>query len=74
MEPDRQRLVALVRRICAADFASEQELDDAVTEFAAAVRHPRASGLIYYWTDEFDREPAPDEIVDRALSYRPIAL
>jgi hypothetical protein len=30
--------------------------------------------LIFYWADEFEHQPSPEEIVDRALAYRAIQL
>ena len=71
---DRAALIELVGRIVSGDYASEAEVDRLVGEFGAAVPHPRAAGLIFYWEDEFTEEPSPEQIVDRALSYRPIKL
>ena len=74
LEFERQELIELVRRIQSADFQNEDAHDEAVATFASSVVHPRATGLIYYWQEEFDREPTPAEIVDRALAYKPIEL
>lgn len=71
---DRATLIELVRRIVSGNYASEAEVDRLVGAFEAAVPHPRAAGLIFFWDDEFDEEPTPEQIVDRALSYRPIEL
>lgn len=74
MTADRGRLVALVRRLIDADYATDAELDRDAADFEASVPHPRALGLIYFWEEEFDHEPTPDEIVDRAMRYRGIEL
>lgn len=71
---EREELIGLVFRLMAADFSSEEEEDRALSEFEARVPHPRASDLIYYWHTEFDAAPTAEDIVDRALSYRPIQL
>ena len=73
-EEERAELVLLVERIIAVDFDSEEAVDAALADFESRVPHPRASGLIYHWHLELDHEPTPGEIVDLALSYRPIEL
>ena len=70
----RDDLIALVRRIMAAEGDSQEEADRLVDHFLASVPHPEADGLIFYPDQYFDHEPTPEEIVDRALSYRPIQL
>lgn len=71
---DRDELVQVVQRLIDGDFDSERETDVAVSFFSSSVPHPRAMGLIYYWVDEFDHAPSAEEVVDRALAYRPIEL
>lgn len=71
---DRDELVRVAQRLIAGDFDSESETDEAVSFFSSSVPHPRAMGLIYYWEDEFDHEPSAEEVVDRALAYRPFEL
>lgn len=71
---DRAELVGLVSKIIAADFDTEEEVHAAISLFSRSVPHPEATGLIYYWQDEFCEEPTPEQIVDRALSYRAIEL
>jgi hypothetical protein len=66
----RDYLVQLVTRIMAGDFEDEAEEDRAITEFVSSVPHPRATDLIFHWSADFDEEPTPDEVVDRALTYR----
>ncbi|MBM7789142.1 bacteriocin immunity protein [Tenggerimyces flavus] len=74
MSPERDRLIALVRRLISGDYQSEAEADNDVAAFEAAVPHPNASGLIYYWDEEFDHEPSAEEVVERAVAYRPTEL
>ena len=71
---DRSELIGLVRRIMNDVAPSEEEADRLIALFEESVPHPRASGLIFYPEEEFGREPTPEEVVDRALSYRPIEL
>lgn len=70
----RERLIGLVQRIMDGDYSDGEEVDCLVAEFAAAVLHPDASSLIFWPSDGFDREPTAAQVVDRALSYRPIEL
>jgi hypothetical protein len=71
---ERERLIRLVQRIMDGDYSADEEVDSLVAEFEAAVLHPGASSLIFWPTDEFDHDPSAAEVVDRALSYRPIEL
>lgn len=74
MTADRKDLVELVERLMAGSYSSDEEVDRDAQLFASEVPHPRALGLIYFWEDEFDHEPSPEEVVDRALNYRAIEL
>jgi hypothetical protein len=75
MTGDRIAIIALVQRLMAGDFASEEEADRLVAEFEASVPHPRASDLIYHPKSEgFRHEPSAAEVVDRAFQYRAIEL
>lgn len=71
---DRDALVDLVRRIMEAEGGTQEEADRLIDLFVANVPHPRASDLIFYPNREFGREPTPEEVVDRALSYVPREL
>ena len=71
---ERERLTGLVQQIMDGDYATDEEGERLVAEFQAGVLCPGASGLIFYWQDEFDHEPTAAEVVDRALAYRPIEL
>jgi hypothetical protein len=71
---NRDQLIELVGKIIAVR-GTEKEIDSWVRIFAANVPHPEASGLIF-WSSRYGlgRSPTAEEIVDKALSYRPIQL
>ncbi|MFJ7086366.1 e9imm peptide [Streptomyces griseus] len=71
-ETTRSQAVALVQRIMDGDCASEDELDGWLENLdqALACPHGYVSDLIH-WPPEGELTAA--EVVDRALSYRPIA-
>lgn len=71
---DRASLVELVAQLMGGDFETEGDVNRAAASFEASVPRPGASDLIFYWQDEFDHEPTPEEVVDRALAYRGFAL
>ncbi|MFE4699669.1 e9imm peptide [Streptomyces sp. NPDC056738] len=73
MELSRAEAIALVRRIEDVDYASESEANDLLEKLDRALACPtgHVSGLIF-WPPE--RELSAEEVVDRALAYRPIAL
>ncbi|MEX1653958.1 hypothetical protein ABZ960_12360 [Streptomyces pseudovenezuelae] len=48
----------------------EEEEDRLVDDLKSSVLHPRVTDLIYYNTPKLTAE----EVVDRALAYRPIEL
>lgn len=56
------------------DYEADADVDRDMAEFASGVRHPRPVDLIYHWENEFDHEPSAEEVVERAMSYRPFAL
>jgi hypothetical protein len=64
----REELVALVRKIQAAE-GSEQEMDAWIDELQSRVPHPAVTDLICYG----DHEWSAEDIVERALAYRPIS-
>lgn len=70
---ERDRLIEVVRRIMTGDYADEAEVSALAADVERSVLHPRATGPIFWPGDEFDHDPTPEEMVDRALSYRPIA-
>ncbi|MCC5481241.1 e9imm peptide [Streptomyces barringtoniae] len=69
----RAEAVALVQRIMQADYASNDEVDGWLDRLDRALACPsgHVSGLIF-WPAE--RELSADEVVDQALTYRPITL
>ncbi|WP_438306859.1 e9imm peptide (plasmid) [Streptomyces sp. HUAS TT11] len=73
VEMSRAEASALVQRIMDADYASEEEVDGWLGRLDGALACPsgHVSDLIF-WPPE--RELSAEEVVDLALSYRPIAL
>ncbi|MEU6987346.1 bacteriocin immunity protein [Streptomyces sp. NPDC046324] len=66
----RDELILLVERIMEGE-GSEEEHDALIAELKRNVRHPRVTDLIYY---PENGEPTAEQVVDTALSYRPIEL
>ena len=72
----RAELIALVERIMAVEVGSEAEHDRLIERFEKNVPRPDASDLIF-WPEHATsdaRELSAEEVVDLALSYRPIEL
>ncbi len=65
----REELVRLVEKIIRVE-GTEEEIDAMLDLFGRSVPDPEAERLIY-WSDE---DLTAEEIVDRALSYKPIIL
>ena len=65
----REELINLVNRIVDCE-GSEEEIDEMIEVVKRNVPHPEISDLIY-WNDE---ELTPEQIVDKALEYKPIQL
>ncbi|MFI0899086.1 bacteriocin immunity protein [Streptomyces sp. NPDC020983] len=65
----RDELVEIVRRLLTASEESGYYL----RLLEANVSHPRVSDLIFHPSD-IHQDPSPEQIVDEALKYRPIAL
>lgn len=73
---NRHELIALVERILAGDAPTEEEHDRLIELFEKNVPRPGASDLIF-WPEHAigeSRDLTAEEVVDIALSYRPIAL
>jgi hypothetical protein len=70
----REELVELVRKIRNVE-GNEEEIVAWVNLFENNVPHPEASGLIF-WSSKYglSSNPSPEEIVDKALSYKPLQL
>jgi hypothetical protein len=64
----REQLVELTRKVCTHD-GNEIELDACLELLERSVPHPAVSDLIF-WNDE---SLSPEQIVDRALGYKPPA-
>ena len=65
----REELINLVNRIVECE-GSEEEIDEMIEIVKRNVPHPEISDLIY-WNEE---ELTPEQIVDKALNYKPIEL
>jgi hypothetical protein len=76
MTPSMSRvaLIELVERIMRGDGETTEEADRLVELFLQNVPDPGADDLIFYPLATFGHEPTADEVVDRALSYKPIQL
>ena len=68
----REGLIERVQRIMNGDYSSDEEMKCLVREFESSVLYAGASNLIFWPADEFDHEPTAAQVVDRALSCRPI--
>ena len=65
----REELTNLVNKIVECE-GSEEEIDEMIEIVKRNVPHPEISDLIY-WNEE---ELTPEQIVDKALNYKPIVL
>lgn len=65
---NREELIVLVTRIMKAEIKTEAEDDQLLEEFLDNVIDPEAVNYIFY--DNL----LPEEVVDKALSYKPIRL
>ena len=64
----REELIALVKDIVNVENKTEKEIDKLLEALQQNVPDPEVYDLIYY------NELTPKEIVDKALSYKPINL
>ncbi|WP_405965384.1 e9imm peptide [Streptomyces sp. NBC_00723] len=73
VEMSRAEAIALVQRVMDPGCASDDEVAGWLDRLDRALARPsgHVSDLIF-WPPE--RELSPDEVVDQALAYRPIAL
>jgi hypothetical protein len=67
---DKEELIKLVERLQTADFASDEEGSELLQILERNVIHPAVANLIFWNAPELSAE----EIVKRALSYKPIPL
>lgn len=65
----REELIRMVQQLIDADLPEGEE-DRLVEELKLSVLHPRVTDLIYYNSPKLTAE----EVVDRALAYRPVEL
>lgn len=63
----REELIELVKKIAAVD-GTEEEIGKMVELFEKNVPDPNASNYIFH------TNLSPEEVVDKALAYRPIQL
>jgi hypothetical protein len=70
----RDELIELVKKITAPKN-NEEDILNWLEIFERNVPHPEVSGLIY-WPNDYGLgdSPSAEEIVDKALSYKPIQL
>lgn len=64
----KEELIKLVEKIMKCE-GTEEEIDGMIELLEKNVPHPEVSDLIFW-----DRERTPQEIVELALSYKPIIL
>lgn len=67
---EKQELIKIVKRLQTADFSSEKKGNELLELLEKNVLHPQVSDLIF-WNDT---ELTAEEIVEKALSYKPIPL
>lgn len=65
----KEELVQVVRKIAESE-STEAEIDQWIDVLEQNVPHPEVSDLIFYPEEEMTHE----EIVEKALSYKPIQL
>ena len=71
MAMTRDELIALAKKIRFAEAMTEKEMDEDIELFLRNVPDPRASD--YFFSKKFEGMTL-EEIVDKALSYKPIQL
>lgn len=64
----REQIIELVARLKKADFQSEEETNNAIAKLKNGVIDPKITDYIFF------SEMTPEEIADKALSYKPILL
>jgi hypothetical protein len=67
---EKEELIIIVKRLQTADFLSGKESGELMRLLERNVVHPEVSDLIF-WNDT---ELTAEEIVEMALSYKPIPL
>lgn len=69
MKPSKEGLIELVRKIMDVE-GTEEEIDSMIEVLQRSVPHPEVSNLIFF--NETDL--TPEQVVEQALSYKPIQL
>ena len=64
----REQIIEIVSKLQKCEYSSEQEMDRALAELQNGVLDPDISNYIYW--DEL----TPEEVADKALSYKTIQL
>lgn len=64
----KEQIIELVNKIIDVEHYSEQEIEDMMIELEKGVIDPNISDYIF-WDDL-----TPEEIADKALSYKPICM
>ena len=57
-----------MQKICGGEYSTEEERDAMVELFELSVPDPEAANLIFHHKPEL----TPEEIVEKALSYKPL--
>ncbi|MDO4773077.1 MAG: bacteriocin immunity protein [Bacillota bacterium] len=65
----REKIISLVSKIVECE-GTEEEINEMLEIVKDNVPHPEVSDLIY-WNEEY---LSPEQIVDKALAYKPIQL
>nr|WSX50731.1 bacteriocin immunity protein [Streptomyces sp. NBC_00974] len=68
----RAEAVRLVQQLTDGDIASEDEGSEIIEALERGLRCPHVSDYIFY--PGADQQPSAEQVVERALTYRPIAL
>lgn len=69
---NREQLIELVGRLIRGEGDDEETQDRWMSQIEASVPDPNVVGYIYH---DFSTPPlTPEQIVDKAISYQPIAL
>lgn len=66
----KEELIELVKKIRNGEFEDEKERTILLERFRENVPHPEVINLMYYHKPRL----TPEEIVEKALSYKPIIL
>ncbi|HYO69712.1 MAG TPA: bacteriocin immunity protein [Archangium sp.] len=64
----REQLIEIARKLLSGG-GDDAEVTSWIDELQANVPYPGVSDLIFY--PEGNRDPTPEEVVDKALSYKP---